>query len=295
MIQTNPSRDTLQCSVIVPVFNHWHLTPALIDCIARQTIGTGALELLLVDNDSDELPDNADLPVFVRLLRCETPGSYAARNVGITHARGQDLAFTDADCRPDPRWLEHLLAADVKDEALIVAGALRVTTETTPNRFELYELTLGIPQHRYVKHGYGATANLLVPRVAFEQCGPFDATRYSGGDAEFCRRAARRGFRTQYCANAVVCHPARNSLESLASKIRRIKGGQITAGPVHRRLYFAARTLLPPVERWVAIFSSRRLTSPAQRLAVFSVQCRLWLVEIAEMIRLCLGAKPARR
>ncbi len=124
--------------------------------------------------------------------------------------------------------------------------------------------------------------------------GAFDPRRFSGGDAEFCRRAGRHGFRILYCEQALIHHPARDNLAALAGKVRRIKGGQITAGPWHRRLLYALRTLLPPVERWGIILTSKKLRTNRQRLAVFRIQCRLWLVEIAELIRLSFGHKPAR-
>jgi len=34
-------------------------------------------------------------------------GAVRARNIGIAHATGRIIAFTDDDCRPDPEWLEH--------------------------------------------------------------------------------------------------------------------------------------------------------------------------------------------
>ena len=43
-------------SVIVPVFRHWDLVPALLDALAAQVPGAGPFEILLVDNDAGAPP-----------------------------------------------------------------------------------------------------------------------------------------------------------------------------------------------------------------------------------------------
>lgn len=294
----NTTPDNPVCSVIVPVFNHWNLVPKLIECLTRQTVGTDNFELLLVDNGSDHIPEDVELPAFARLLHCDTPGSYAARNTGIDEAHGEYVAFTDADCQPSPDWLEYAIAFAERQspDQTIVAGAVAVLAaeDREPNPYELYDMAVGLPQIRYVQRGYGTTANLVLCRTIIQTVGQFDTTRYSGGDAAFCRQAGRQGIATRYCAQAVVFHPARGTWEELASKVRRIKGGQISAGPYHRRILYALRTLLPPVERWHTIMTSNRLRTTRERLIVFNVQCRLWITEIAELIRLSLGNKPTR-
>ena len=43
---------------------------------------------------------------FARLIQSrESQGAGAARNRGVEAARASALAFTDADCFPDPDWL----------------------------------------------------------------------------------------------------------------------------------------------------------------------------------------------
>ena len=49
----------------------------------------------------------------------------------------------------------------------------------------------------------------------------------SGGDFEWTRRATAAGFKLVYCADAVVRHPARSTLASLAQKARRVAAGSI--------------------------------------------------------------------
>lgn len=285
-------------SVIVPVYNHWHLIPELIDCLRNQSLGTDSFELLLVDNGSDYVPEESALPSFARLLHCATPGSYAARNEGIRNARGELLTFTDADCRPEPQWLEEGLTAfrSAGRTDVIVAGGISVVPANpdAPTTYELYDMTLGLPQARYVRRGYGITANLFVPRVVIDRVGAFDENRFSGGDAEFCRRAVRRGVGLKYCAKASICHPARSTWDDLVIKARRVKGGQLTAGPRRSRIIWAVRTVIPPVWAWLNALRAKRL-SPKQRLVVCVLQGRLWFVEIAELVRLLLKRGEAQR
>ena len=47
----------------------------------------------------------------------------------------------------------------------------------------------------------------------------------TGGDADFCLRAAGTGARLVYTPDAIVDHPARQSTAALITKARRIAGG----------------------------------------------------------------------
>lgn len=284
----------MRVSVIVPVFEHWDLIPKLVECLRAQTIGTEAFELIIVDNGSSLIPSAENDPPFMRRLHCGKPGSYAARNAGVAAACGSVLAFTDADCRPQPRWLQEGLKKI--DERTIVAGRVRIELDHdgTPNDAELYDLVMGFPQAAYVRRGYGVTANLFVPRAVLDRVGGFDEKRFSGGDAEFCRRAARLGTRVVFCEQAVVAHPARSRMEELVRKVRRVKGGQITSGPLYRRILYLAFTFAPPLRAWRRAlgFGGR---SVRDRLRVCMVQARLWRVGVLEALRLLSGGSAERR
>jgi hypothetical protein len=153
----------------------------------------------------------------------------------------------------------------------------------------------GIPQERYARGGYGATANLAVPAALFRAVGGFDGTRLSGGDAEFCRRAGRQGAQIAFAAAARVGHPARDSWEAISTKSRRVVGGQVLAGPVARRTYRVLRILMPPLLRCARIALTPGF-SLRNRLVATGIQLRLWIAEIAELVRLLLaGGRPERR
>jgi GT2 family glycosyltransferase len=294
MPHADPSPDP-RISVVVPVYRQWDLVPLLLDALAAQDLPQAAFEVLLVDNEPGAPRRTPALPANARVLPCAAPGSYAARNAGAAAARGALLAFTDADCRPDPGWLAALAAAAAAAPGGLVAGPVRVTPAgPRPNAFEAYDAIRGIPQARYVRLGYAATANLAVPADLFAALGGFDATRFSGGDAAFCRRAGALGRSIALAEGAVVAHPARATWAELARKARRVKGGQLFGGSRRSRLTWLVRTLTPP---WRA--AARFLRAPApwrDRLAAIGVLHALWGVELAETARLLVGrGAPERR
>lgn len=288
--------SVLTATIIVPIYNHWHLVPALLEHLTRQTLATDHFELLLVDNGSEHIPDMF-LPVWARLLHCPVPGSYAARNVGVRAARSMRLVFTDADCRPRPQWLASLIAVATEsaDRVLVAGGMLMEPADwSAMTRSELFDVVMGLPQDRYVRRGYAVTANLLVPAQAFTEVGLFDEARFSGGDAEFCRRAGAHGWTLQYCASAEVLHPARRSWQEICIKQRRIKGGQLAAGPWRRRCLYGVMTLLPPLRQLRSALRSNRV-GVKDRFRVCGMLLRLWGVGVIEMMRIVLGNIPERR
>lgn len=283
-------------SVIVPVYIHWHLAPGLLDRLERQTLPADRFEVILVDNGSPQFEPPEHLPDNVQILRCDTPGSYAARNLGASRAKGDWLVFTDADCRPQPAWLAGLdEARRLADEGALIAGAVKVVAQSArPGGAEIYDVVKGIPQERYVARGYAATANLAVPMAVFRELGGFDGKRFSGGDADLCRRAVAAGHALVFARTMCVEHPARTTWREIATKARRIKGGQIKAGSTSRRLMWLLRTLAPPLRgAWEFLNDTRHPLR--HRLVAIAVLMRLWLVELGEVLLLVAGRSPERR
>jgi GT2 family glycosyltransferase len=290
--------STVRFSVIVPVYEQWGLIPELLRALAAQTLPPRDFEVILVDNATVDFQPPALGPGHVRISHCTTPGSYAARNRGAADARARWLVFTDADCLPQPDWLRHF--ADLVDQCgsdnQLLAGAVRMTAaKSNPNRYEIYDLVRGIPQHLYVSKGYAATANLAVSDRLFKTLGGFDEQRLSGGDADFCRRAVRAGAHLRFAPAAIVAHPARRSWTALCTKARRVKGGQLRAGQALTRALWLLRSFIPPLHLYLR-YLSRRQYPVHYRLVAMLVQTRIWGVELSEAIRLVfLGGEPERR
>jgi glycosyltransferase involved in cell wall biosynthesis len=111
-------------SVVIPIYNGEADLPELLNCLRSQTYP--AAEYLLVDNGSTDrtlaLLQAQDW--LTALSETAIQSSYAARNTGIRIAQAPIVAFTDADCRPQPDWLAQLVQPFADETIGMVAGEI---------------------------------------------------------------------------------------------------------------------------------------------------------------------------
>jgi len=278
------------------VYEQWELVPKLLESLSRQTLLPHQWEGIIVDNGSSKADPAMVHHYGFRFATCDQPGSYAARNAGAALAQGQLLAFTDADCLPQPGWLSALYAAFVAHGAgLLYAGSVTVPRpEPLETWTQLYDVAGGLPQDLYVRKGHAATANLAIPYDIFAGMGGFDSRHKSGGDTAFCGRALAAGYDLRYVPDAELCHPPRKTFAEVVLKRRRIKGGLLRNGSARERLYYLAGALAPPMTGLYRIATSRRVTV-LEKLILVVIRLRLWGTEMMEVARLVVGASGERR
>ncbi len=217
-------------SVIVPIYNGEADLVDLLDCLRRQTYPTDQVEYCLVDNGShDRTPEilksagQAGFTVHA-LSEPHIQSSYATRNVGIRAATGEILAFTDADCRPNPNWLEDLIAPFEESGVGLVAGEIKALPgDTLLEHHADRQETLS--QKHTLAHPfcpYGQTANLAVRHQVFEQVGLFRPYLTTGGDADICWRILREtSWQMRFAEQAIVRHRHRATWAELHSQWQR--------------------------------------------------------------------------
>ncbi|BBM03891.1 glycosyltransferase family 2 protein [Microbulbifer sp. GL-2] len=287
----------MKFSIIVPVFEQWHFVDKLSACLEAQTICRDSFEVIFVDNGSKDFICPNTMPKNFRVISCKKPGSYSARNYGIRQSKGQWLVFTDADCLPEPDWLEKIDEQSVlnQDNHCMIAGDVKIVTESqSPNIYEIYDLVKGIPQSYYVEQGYAATANLSFHKNLNDLLGGFDERSFSGGDVDFCRRAAALRAKLIFAKSAVVGHRSRRNWTEVITKARRIKGSQFGGGTLALQLFCIGRTLLPPAKVIIRFAKSKEYSLYFRAIASF-VQLQIWMVELYEILRLLFRAGAERR
>lgn len=302
-------KDNLFVSVIIPVFNDYKRLEVCLRALERQTYPKTLYEIIVVDNGSIEnITDLVNQCAQASFSNEAQPGSYAARNKGISIAKGEVLAFTDSDCIPAPNWLEagvsHLLSVP---KCGLVGGKIEMffNNPDHPTAVEVYDSINYLNQKKYVEdYKYGTTANLFTFKSIFKDVGVFNSVLKSGGDREWGNRVFRLGYSLTYAEDSCVAHPARRSLAQLYKKIARVRGGyhDLDRSKTNENANYSLTKLvtdlsgLKPQLRstFRQVWSDERLKSSKQRIQVFLVSLFVHYAKLWEKIRLQLGGKSKR-
>jgi glycosyltransferase involved in cell wall biosynthesis len=190
--------------------------------LTRQSGFVGGAEIIVVDNGSRISPEDicASFP-NVTLLHQPIPGPGPARNLGVSAASGEILAFIDADCVASSCWLAAIQRRFAHSpNAGILGGNVCILyeDEQRPTLLEAYESVFAFRMKEYIeRQGFTGGGNLAVRARVFAEVGNFRGIDVAE-DTEWGQRANRLGFRVRYEPEMIVHHPARRTFAELAAK-----------------------------------------------------------------------------
>jgi len=113
----------LMVSVIMPVYNSKEYLENTVECMRKQTYKN--FELILIDDGSNDGSSEtcdrlAKKDSRILVIHKSNGGICNARNVGLSAAKGDYIAFCDNDDLVDPKFLEVPLHAALEEQAEIV-------------------------------------------------------------------------------------------------------------------------------------------------------------------------------
>ncbi len=196
---------SLRYSVVIPAYNEEKLLPRLLDSldVARGAYGPAdAIEVIVADNVSTDRTAAIAAERGCRVAPVERRVIAAARNGGARAARGEILAFVDADSQVHSRTFIDI------DKALatgrVVGGATGATLERwSPGTALAYFVLLPIALFTGMDTGV-----VFVRRKDFEEIGGYDENRLVAEDIGFLlalkRLGKTRGQRLQRVTSAKV-------------------------------------------------------------------------------------------
>ena len=190
-------------SCIVPAFNGARYLGEALDSILAQTYRP--IEVVVADDGStDETADiAARYGAAVRFVAQATAGPPATRNLGVRAARGDLVAFLDADDLWHPEKLARQMARFTARPELGVSV-------THIQHFWIPELANEEQRFRNDPRG-GAlpgyvTMTMLARRALFDSVGLFDESLWHSDAGDWFLRAAARGIVVEMLADVLVYH-----------------------------------------------------------------------------------------
>jgi glycosyltransferase involved in cell wall biosynthesis len=312
----NPLQDALRfdtseklpfVSVILPVYNDAKALRRCLKSLRKQTFPVDRFEVIVVDNGStkdDPQAVVADFPGYRYSVETKV-GSYAARNKGISLAKGDAYAFIDSDCVAYPQWMEEgvrtLLA---HPECGLVGGRVDFFEQDPehPTSVELFELVVKFNLKEWIeKRHVCMTCNMFVWKKVIDMMGQFNENLKSSGDVEWSSRVHAAGLKLIYNDKTCIQHPARRSWHEIIKRYRRLEGGRHDlrlqrsgsniSKSLLRKIY---HIFVPRIFLMRKYCSNDRLKSRGERLRVALVFVICHYTGVLERIRLKLGFHSTR-
>ena len=174
-------------SVVIPVYNGECYLASALQSIFEQDYHP--FEIIVVDDGSDD--DTAKIARSFREIRYiyqSNQGAAAARNAGVGAARGELIAFLDAD----DIWVPNKLSAQTDyllkhpEVGYVVARARNFLESET-------HFPTWLPDELLVKGAQFLPSTLVVRKTVFYQVGEFDRSYVVGEDTDWFFRASDAG------------------------------------------------------------------------------------------------------
>ncbi len=201
-------------------------------CNAERTLGAclsslGDLnypdyETIVVDDGSTDSTAQIAEAAGVRCVRRDHLGLGAARNAGIDAARGEIVAFIDADARADRDWLYHLAETVMRKRT--AASGPNFPPPAGSRIAAAIAAAPGAP--REVRAGDDALAqlcgcNMALEKTVLEKIGGFDPMfTAAGDDVDLSWRIRDGGAALASAPGAIVIHDRRSTMREYLAQQR---------------------------------------------------------------------------
>ena len=245
-------REDIDVSIIIPVYNKWHLTSACISSILETCDGSISYEILLADDGSKDETTQGDT-IFPGLRIARTPqnmGFLRNCNNAAQQARGRHILLLNNDTIVFPNWLSslhELMESDEKagligSKLIYPSGEIQEAGGVIWNDASALNYGHGDPYNHcghcsFIREAdYISGASILVRGSLWREMGGFDQ-RYKTAYCEDCDLAMEvraHGLRVLYQPASTIIHfehqsyadadaASQNELQKINSRILREK------------------------------------------------------------------------
>lgn len=225
------------------------------ECIGSiLNLGYPDLEVIVVDDglEKEALGVLDSFKGRVKVLKSDSCGPSAARNLAARYTAKEYIAFTDSDCIVDRGWLEELTRGFREYPQAAACGGIQKLPEDSTG-FEkkvfLFMRKAGLITDyiRKAKHSriyevnHNPSCNVMYRREIYLKEGGFLEGLWPGEDVEFDYRLKKKGYKLFFNPDAVVYHYKPKTWNSFLRMMYRYgftQGALVTKYGMFRRIHY---------------------------------------------------------
>ena len=202
-------------SVVVCAYNAGDTLDDCLDSLGR--LNYPDFEVIVVNDGSRDATGDIARRYPVRLIEVPNGGLSAARNIGLSAATGEIVAYTDADVRVDRDWLTYLVQPFLTSD-VVGSGGPNIVPPDDPFVAQCVARAPGGPTHvllddRIAEHVPGC--NMAFRREALLAIDGFNPVYLrAGDDVDICWRLQAKKQRIGFSPSALVWHHHRPSIKA---------------------------------------------------------------------------------
>lgn len=190
-------------SVIIPAYNEEKFIEQCLHSVLQVRKRNFDFEVIVVDNGSTDNTVALAEKNGVKVLIKSQGYVSAVRNHGAQAAKGEILAFVDADCEVSEQWLSTAVDLHTSGKADVV-GAF---PESPPNSGWIARILQENARNKVAAAiKYLPACNIIVKSDAFHSVGGFNEELETNEDVDLSARLVQAGYRIYADRNLKVCH-----------------------------------------------------------------------------------------
>ena len=227
-------------SVVIPVKNEAGILRDCLESLSRLDYPKERLEIILADGRSTDNTKEIGLAYGVKIVTNAKGIVSSGRNRGFEEAKGELIAFTDADCIFDVSWLKNS-PKYFSDEKVAGIGGMTFAPRESSNfekaidfifrLAELFQVTShrrGSPIAKEVKDIPGC--NAIYRKEALAKIMPIDEGLLTAEDVWMNFSLRKSGYRFISAPDVILWHHRRSSPKKFIRQIYRFAIGRLQAG-----------------------------------------------------------------
>ncbi len=216
----NDKMQTPFISIIIPARNEQQALKDCLDSLTCLNYPKERREILIVDGRSTD--NTRKIAGLYDTILVENPNRShrSGVNLGFKKAKGDIIAFTDADCIVDENWLQNSLKYFNRRVAG-VSGPIQIPSQ--PSAFQqavafLFSLAVWVAKSSHKETQQAVqdvedfpTCNAIYRKIALKVVLPLDEELYGGSDLELNYRLRQAGYRLLATPDVRVQHCKRDT------------------------------------------------------------------------------------